>query len=125
MKYLVDTSVFIHHARGTAAATAFLTSHRDSVFVSYLVLGELLQGVKNTKHAQFVQEIQSLFPIIWSSRSLEQHALELLRQHAPRGLTLSVALIASSAIEQQLTLVTHNTKHFKMIPHLKLTTPVV
>lgn len=121
--YLVDTCVFIDDLRGGAAARQWLGENRRKCSLSYIVYGELLQGAKSSKHSQDIEDIVAMHEVIWSSREIEELGLSVLKQRSRWGLSLLDALIAATAMENDLTLVTHNVKHFKGIEGLKVTPP--
>lgn len=123
MKYLVDTTIFIRHLRGDKLAKEFLLAHSNDIVVSYVTAGELWQGAKSKKHQKQVETLLGASSIIWLDKKIQETALQILVNWAPRGVCLADALIAATALQQNFALVTDNTKHFKMISDLKVITP--
>jgi predicted nucleic acid-binding protein len=119
---LIDTDVLIWLARGNANAqrvVAALTDWSISA-VSYM---ELVQGCRNKTELKAMQKafkssqsaIQALTP------SISEHAIALVENHAlSHGLHMADALIAATALEHALPLVTGNAKHFQVVPGLKV-----
>lgn len=123
MKYLVDTTVFIKQIRGDKQADDFLRENKDRLVISYVTWGELLQGVRRKQHHLSIQRLMQPDKIVWGSRTTEKQAISLLQRHYKTGLGLLDALIAATALEHELILVTHNVKHFGVIEGLKVRWP--
>lgn len=119
-QYLLDTSVLIAHLRGTSGANLDLELRQDCV-VSYVTVGELLQGVKNTAEQKQAINVYSLFEIDWGSTSVSQTSHWLLKEYAlSHGLGVIDALIAATALERDLLVVTLDKKHFACIDGLRV-----
>ncbi|MGD9128984.1 MAG: type II toxin-antitoxin system VapC family toxin [Candidatus Woesebacteria bacterium] len=120
MKYLVDTSLLINLLRSSKKEIVFFEREKD-LYLSYVVVGELLQGVRNKKELRKIKKLTKLFTILWGSTSLEKRALKLIERHfLTHGIGFFDALIAATALEYNLTLITHNKKHFRFIKGLQL-----
>jgi predicted nucleic acid-binding protein len=119
---LIDSDVLIWLMRGHAGANARLTQitpWRISV-ITYL---ELAQGCRNrdelqrTKRGLSVQQTQIL-PL---TPSMSERAMTLIDAHAlGDGLRLADALIAATALEHNLTLLTGNARHFSAVAQLQI-----
>ena len=120
---LVDTTVFIAHLRQRKEASEFLIKQSSIIHLSYISWGELLQGVKSKKHYNEVDEIVSVYKVLWGTRKTEQLAIELLQNYTNSGIDLYDALIAATTMENNMTLVTYNLKHFKKVKGLKVRSP--
>lgn len=119
-KYLIDTNILIEHFKGNRTVTTFLTENTN-IWVSYVTLGEFYQGILNKTELNYIDDVFELFNCHYGNTIISKYALELLRQYKlSHGLHLFDALIASTAINIDVTLVTLDTKHFKAIPKLKL-----
>ena len=126
MRYLLDTTVLIsmikdqHGARKRIEKSGF-----ENCAVSEITLGELIYGAhkggyrRHIGEADFVKESFKIIPI---SNSLDTYG-RLRAELESKGIGLDSfdLLIAATAIDTNLTLVTHNTRHFERIPGLKLT----
>lgn len=84
---------------------------------------ELLQCAKNKKQLQLTQDYLRNFDfkIIPLTENIGHRASIYIEEYSlGDGLRLGYAIIAASAIENGLTLVTGNHKHYKIIPNLEL-----
>jgi len=118
-KYLVDTTVLVDHLRGKTKASKFL--ERDDYLVSAITLAELLQGARNKKEQKIIEELISQLAISWGNKTINQLAIELIQVYfLKHNLRFLDALIAATALQKNLILVTANTKHFQFISGLKL-----
>jgi predicted nucleic acid-binding protein len=118
---LVDSDVLIWNWRGQEAAATLLAAEPFALSaVSYM---ELVQGMRNARELKKLQrDLQlwrvTLLPI---TEAISQYAIRLVEQHyLAHHLLLADALIAATALEHQLELVTSNTKHFRPIAELRL-----
>lgn len=125
MKYLLDTDVVIDHLRRKKILTEQLLNNGT---ISIITLGELIYGAYKSVHPQkslitLKDDLQILdFEVININ---EMNVAEFGRIKADleiRGERLDDfdLLIASTAIVNNLILVTRNIKHFKRIKELKL-----
>lgn len=118
--YLIDASIFILELRGDKQTKKFLQKHAGEWAMSFVVWGELLQGVRRKEHRQHIDGIVVNTEVLWGSRNIEKLAIELLQKYVANGLGFYDALIAATALEHKLTLVTYNAKHFEIIKELKV-----
>ena len=108
--FLVDTDVFIDHLRG---ATEFdPKAHR--VHYSVVTRAELFAGNTAT---ELVNTLLAPFREIAIGRSLAERAGRVRRE---AGIRLPDALIAATAIEHKLSLVTRNKTDFKKVSGLRI-----
>jgi len=121
-KYLVDTTVLIDHLRNKPEATCFL--EKEGLLISAVTAAELLQGARNKKEQKEIEALVKQFDISWISSSVSQLAIKLLSKHFLKfNLLFLDALIAATALEKKVVLVTDNIKHFKFISKLKVISP--
>jgi len=111
---LVDTDVFIDHLRG--ARQLVVKKHR--VHYSVVTRAELLAG--NTA-SDLVSLILQPFREIAVGRSVAERAGRIRRE---TGVRLPDALIAATAIENKLGLVTRNRADFEKIRGLRMREPL-
>jgi len=119
---LVDTDVLIWHLRGYAQATRRLDELGALTLsaVSYL---EVLQGIRNK--AEFVavkkmleRRAATLLPV---SEAITQRAIALMESLTlSHGLQMGDALIAATALDHGLPVLTANVKHFGAVAELKV-----
>lgn len=122
MTVLVDTDVLIWHLRGNPRATRRLDELAALTLsaVSYL---EVLQGMRNKMELIAVKQMlarrsASLLPI---TAIITQRATDLMESLTlSHGLQLGDALIAATAIEHQLPVLTANVKHFSAVSELMI-----
>lgn len=117
---LVDTDVLIWHLRGYPQATRRLDELGVLTLstVSYL---EVLQGMRNKAELLAVKKMLErrsarLLPV---TEAITLRATELMEALTlSHGLQMGDALIAATAIEHQLPVLTANVKHFSAIAGL-------
>jgi predicted nucleic acid-binding protein len=117
--FLADTTVLIDHLRGVEQAKTFLK--QNTPHISHVTVAELIEGAKNKNHLRQVNQAVSDLPHIPISEPISSKALSLMEKYfLSHKLELPDALIAATAMEENLTLMTGNTKHFSFIKGLKL-----
>jgi predicted nucleic acid-binding protein len=121
--YLADTNILINalnHKRGQRELLNYLVSQGHRLACCTVTLGELFSGIKPADIAK-VEQFVSMLSWYAASRDIARHAGQLRFEYARKGITLSLPdmLIAATALEHGLTLITDNRKHFP-IPELPL-----
>ena len=111
---LVDTDVLIWHLRGYRQASQRLDrlSELTLSVVSYL---ELIQGMRNKAELAAVQKMLALRKanVLPLTAAITQRAVGLMETLAlSHGLQVTDALIAATALEHRLALLSGNIKHF-------------
>lgn len=130
MKYLVDSDWLIDAFGGIASAVQTLSLLRDDTpAVSIVSFGELFDGgvaMPNPEQriaqlSEFLDEFEllGLDPATMKIFAQVRNQLRLKGQIIP---DLDI-LIASTALQYDLTLLTRNTRHFARIPNLRLYLP--
>ncbi len=125
MKYLLDTTVLISMIKGLHnARTAILKAGFDACAVSEIALAELIYGAYKggyERHAGEIDFIKSTFKLLPIGDSIDTYG-KIRADLEQSGFKLDSLdlLIASTAIKNNLTLITHNTRHFEQVPGLKL-----
>jgi len=124
MPYLVDTDVLVDVSRNNQAAIDFLDQLDDSWSLSIITALELIVGARNKREVNQIDQLVAVYSAIPLTTEIGNSAYDLLRQFAKsHGLRVFDSLIAATAIEEKLTLVSRNKKHFQMISSLKLESP--
>lgn len=119
---LVDTDVLIWHLRGLAQATQRLDGI-PQLTISAITYLELLQGMRSKVEMSAVQKSLELrhaerLPV---TPAITERAVALMETLTlSHGLQSGDALIAATALEHGLTLLTANTKHFAAIEGLTI-----
>lgn len=117
---LVDTDVIIWHLRGYGEATSELDRLNPLTLsaVSYL---EILQGLRNKVELSAVKKMlewRNALMLPLTDRITHRAILLMESMALSHGLQLGDALIAASALEHGLPLLTGNLKHFAAVPGL-------
>lgn len=121
---LIDTDVLIWLFRGRASARKLLKGI-DEVTLSAVTYMELVQGMRNKEEFRLLRQTiheQDWF-VLPIDENISQRATVFIENYAlSHGLQLADALIAASAVESGATLISANTKHYKVIPDIDLKT---
>ena len=112
---LVDTDVFIDHLRGSHRLAP---GRRNRVCYSVITRCELLAG--RTADDRVIATLLAPFTELPVDRAVAERGGRV-RRHV--GIRAPDALIAATALEHGLVLVTRNRKHFTGVPGLKLRAP--
>ena len=107
---LVDSDVFVDHLRGTVA----LAAGRHRLHYSVVTRAELFAGNTATNLAS---QLLAPFRELPVDRAVAERAGRVAREFGTR---LPDALIAATALEHGLGLVTRNVRHFESIRGLRL-----
>lgn len=117
---LVDTDVLIWNLRGNEKAADRLDSLGD-FSISVITYMELIQGMRNR---QELRTLRQAF-VYWSTLlihvdgDISARAAFLMEQHAlANSMQLADALIAATALEHGMDLLTGNDKHYRVIDGL-------
>ena len=110
-EFLVDTDIFVDHLRGARR----LRPGDQVVWYSVVTRAELYAG-RGSDEAR-VGQLLSPFRELPVSREVAERAGRLRREH---GLPMADALIAATALEYGLGLVTRNERDFRRVPSLVL-----
>lgn len=120
MTKLLDTTVLVDYFRADLKAQRFL-QHLEQIQISVITAAELLQGANNKKEKDAIKEFLSTVEIFPLTNPIGKIMLQLIENFASsNGLQIPDALIAATAITENLILVTENVKHFFFIPDLKI-----
>lgn len=124
MPYLIDSDVLIDLSRGKTAARAFIDGLREGWGISQVSALELIVGARDNRELGEIDVFLSAYVIVPLRSSTGTRAYQLLKRYAKsHGLHVFDSLVAATAIEEGLTLVTKNRKHFEMIEGLNLVVP--
>lgn len=110
---LVDTDVFIDHLRGAAE----LTPVRNRLHYSVVTRAELFAGNSAT---DLVSQLLAPFRELTVDRQVAERAGRVVREF---DLRMPDALIAATALEHRLTLMTRKRKDFDRVRGLRVRTP--
>ncbi|HXV18824.1 MAG TPA: type II toxin-antitoxin system VapC family toxin, partial [Candidatus Omnitrophota bacterium] len=119
---LFDTDVLIWAQRKNPKAFEVI-GDAERHFISVQTYMELLQGARNQADMRIIKSFLSEvdFETLPLTENIGHRALIYIEEYAlSSGLRSADALIAATALENGLALVTSNQKHFKPIKELKL-----
>ena len=119
---IFDTDIFIWVQRGNGKA-ARLIDKSENRYLSIQSYMELLQGAKTkTQHKNVQDFISELgFSVLPLSENIGHRALIYVEEYAlSSNMGAGDAIIAATAVENNLPLVSSNAKHFKAVKDLQL-----
>ncbi|MCG9966584.1 type II toxin-antitoxin system VapC family toxin [Pelotomaculum terephthalicicum JT] len=115
--FLLDTTILIDLFRGRQEAIVFLDklSQEGSLFVCPIVVSEIFSGVRPQEMSKVEVFFEAMNYCAIDYRTAKRAGL-YKRDFQKKGITLSIsdALIAATAVDYSLTLVTKNVRHFPM-----------
>jgi predicted nucleic acid-binding protein len=119
---LIDSDVLIWYIRGNKNAQNAVNNNipfKVSV-VNYM---EVIQGMNNKKELKLFQKYLKKWSvdIIQINDSISTRAMFLVEDYyLSHSMELGDAIIASTALENQETILTGNDKHYKFIPNIQV-----
>jgi len=124
MPYLIDSDVLIDISRGKQSARDYVDALKEAWAISQVSALELIVGARDKRDLANIDTFLSAYVIVPLRDSTGKSAYELLKLYAkPHGLHVFDALVAATAMEEELTLVTKNRRHFGAIKGLRLEIP--
>lgn len=120
MNKLLDTCILIDYSRSKVGAVNFIDSLLIAPALSALTVTEILTGIRNKREQKLFDNFFSFCTIVPVSIEIAEQAGHLLNKYMKsHGSDLVDGILAATAMDQQLELVTCNLKHFPMFPQLK------
>ena len=128
MNYLIDTDQVIDHLKGRHAVVEQINRYAaDGLAISLITFGEIYEGIlfgrDPKQHTQgFLTFLKIPVRILPPNQAIMRRFAQLRGQLRQTGQLIGDfdILIAATALHHDLTLLTHNRKHFSRIPMLKL-----
>lgn len=124
--YLLDTDVWVEYFHNRNGVKEKLQQYAFSdIFVSEISIAELYYGALHSKnvekHLKEVYELEDTFEVVPISECLMDYA-EMRNNLSVNGLSVGQfdLLIGATARHFNLTMVTHNVKHFQKLQGLTL-----
>ena len=119
---IFDTDILIWVQRGSDKAAKLIEKNEDR-YLSIQSYMELLQGAKNKTHHKYVKDFISEyeFSILPLTENIGHRALIYVEEHAlSSNMRAGDAIIAATAVENNMILSSSNVKHFKVVYELQL-----
>ena len=124
MEILIDTNVFFRIFKSDIILQNYIESLNIGVCITVYI--ECIQGSKSNQEKQKIMNYLDNFPLLPITSKNSLKAIELIDSYSnSHGLLLADALIASSAIENDLTLISYNEGDFSFIQDLKFSKPII
>ena len=127
MAYLIDTDTIIFALRGDEKVLQKFKENKNiPISISMITYADLVFGAKRSQNEQKnmikVNHIRDIYPIEELNEGVMEVFADIKAKMFEKGIRIEDLdlLIASTAIYNELILVTNNTKHFENIPNLKL-----
>lgn len=127
MSYLIDTDILIYNLKGNHTVTSNFIKHKPiPKSISVISFGELVFGARKSRHPEkniaTVRHLTEIFPLVEISRSIIETFGEFKAGLQQKGTNVADMdlLIAATALNLNMVLVTNNVKHFAKIPELKI-----
>lgn len=120
----IDANVFFKIFRGDLLMKTYVESLNAAVDATVYI--ECLQGSKSNEEKREIKKYLSNFPLLLITPEISQQAINLIDAYSDsHGLLFADALIAATALENDLTIVTYNVDDFKFVQNLKWLKPRV
>lgn len=128
--YFLDTSIVIDCLRGNKKTSNFINSLKASLYINYIVIAELSEGIYRVKDSKlmeagvdtFIGGVDGVLPINYNVSKLFGKIRSDLKEKGQMVEDFDI-LIASTCIENNLPIITLNRKHFDRIVGLEVFTP--
>jgi tRNA(fMet)-specific endonuclease VapC len=110
-EFLPDTNVFSKIFKGNLLVTRYV-ENLDAVIDATIYI-ECIQGSKSNQEKRIIEKYLQKFPLLPITPQSSANAIELIRNYSnSHELLLPDALIAATALENDLTVITYNTDDF-------------
>lgn len=122
--YSIDTNIFSTIFRGNLLVKNFVESLNSAIDATVYI--ECLQGSKSNQEKREIKKYLANFALLLITPEISQRAITLIETYSnSHGLLIADALIAATALENDLTIVTYNTNDFKFVQDLKWLKPAI
>jgi predicted nucleic acid-binding protein len=121
--WLIDTDILIDHLRGNSQALKFLENvmTHSACYISAITIAELYVGVREGKERQILDQLIKEFQIAPLNEKVAQRGGLYRRDYGKsHGVGLADAIIAATAEDLGLKLVTLNKKHYPMLKKIHI-----
>lgn len=125
--YLVDTSIIISYLQGKTDIVNLLNSTEGELTSSYICLAELYEGISRVKNKSKTEKsvmdfFRSLSELYTVDEKITKQFGEIRARLKTKGNVIEDIdiFIAATCLVYDLTLITHNIKHFSHIDNLRI-----
>lgn len=108
MKAVFDTNILIDYLNGVDLAKAELSKYKTKI-ISIITWMEVLVGVANKDEEKIIKDFLFQFQLSYLDREVSEIAIDLKRKNK---IKLPDAIIWATAIKENISLITRNTKDF-------------
>jgi predicted nucleic acid-binding protein len=120
-RLLIDTDVLIDYLRGQPEAVEYLEGCQEAMVVSVITVAELFAGVREGKERTALSAFLAAFETMPVDAGIAERGGLYRRDYGKSHNTgLADALIAATAEQVQVRLVTLNRKHFPMLSNVQV-----
>lgn len=118
---LLDTNILIEILKNNPETLQQISKLKPPLAISSITAMELIYGARNKQEVSRLGQFVAKFELITLNANISAIALKLITDFAKsHNLDIPDALIAATAIDQKLRLLTYNSKDFRFITTLKL-----
>jgi predicted nucleic acid-binding protein len=118
---LIDTDVLIDYLRDYPDAVSYVEAQQEGLLISVVTVAELYAGVREGDERSRLERFLRAFDIVPLDQRLSiQGGLYRRDYGKSHNVGLADALIAATAMQRQVPLVTLNRKHFPMLRDVRV-----
>ena len=122
--YLLDNNVLTQIFKGNQTVTNFVANLDFGICATVYI--EAVQGSISNRQKRQIKKVLDNVPLLLITPEISRRAIKLIDDYSNSyGLLLADALIAASALENNLILITYNIDDFKFIQGLNFQKPPV
>ena len=123
-EYLLDNNVLTQVLKGNRTATNYVANLDFGICATIYI--EALQGSISNAQKQTIKRVLDNVPLLRITPQISRRAINLIDAYSnSHGLLLADALIAATALENDLTVLTYNVNDFQFVQNLKWQKPPV
>jgi len=120
---VIDTDVLIDFGldREDAVTSLAILEKNHQLTTSVISAMELYSGCRSKRDVKKVEEFLTDLRILFVSKSISERAFELMKKfRSSHGVEINDMLIAATALEYGVKMISKNQKHYRFIPDLDL-----
>lgn len=118
---ILDTNILIEVLKNNPKTISQLSTVKTPLAISSITAMELIYGARNKQEVSRLEQFITKFDLIPLNANISAIALKLVTSYAKsHNLDIPDALIAATAIDKKLDLLTYNSRDFRFIKNLQL-----